>query len=71
MFGRHTDIASQSREVVVLLCFALVWPQPEYFVQFLAPQHKNDIKLLEHVQRRAMMMVKEGKVWRGRLMRIG
>ena len=46
------------REVIVLLHSALVRSHLEYSMQARGPQHKNNVELLEWVQRRAAKMIR-------------
>ncbi|KAK4830082.1 hypothetical protein QYF61_008420 [Mycteria americana] len=54
----HRGITSRDRDVIILLCSALLRPHWEYCVQFWSPQFKKDVDRLERVQMKAMKMIK-------------
>ena len=54
---KRRSVARRSREGILSLFSALVRPHLEYCVQLWVPQYKNNIDLLEWIQRKVMKMI--------------
>ena len=52
------SVVSETREVIIPLHLALVRWHFKQCIQFGAPHHRKDTEALEHVQRRAVKLVK-------------
>ncbi|GAB0193695.1 hypothetical protein GRJ2_001834800 [Grus japonensis] len=52
------SVTSRLRKVILPLCSALVRPHLEYCIQLWGPQYKEDMDLLEQIQRGTIKMIR-------------
>ncbi|PKU41135.1 hypothetical protein llap_8557 [Limosa lapponica baueri] len=69
----RNSMASRTREGIVPLYLALMWPHFKQRVRFWAPHYRKDIEVLEPIQRKATKLLRglENKSYEEQLRELG